>query len=127
MATSTTFSAPSLRSLLPPDTNILRPIIYFRVKTTDIGNQYDLYSRTCADGSSILEGVEFTVSYAPVAGILSLHIITAIAFAEGLVIFVLDISNNFHNTILPNPAETFYLSLPYIYMDLYKIKRPKIH
>ena len=42
MATYTTFSAPFLSSLLPPDTNILRPRIYFRVKTTDIDNQYDI-------------------------------------------------------------------------------------
>ena len=38
------------------------PRISFRVKTTDIDNQYDLYSITCADGSSMLEGIDFTVS-----------------------------------------------------------------
>ena len=43
MTTSTTFSALFLRSLLPPETKILIPRIYFRVKTTDIDNQYDLY------------------------------------------------------------------------------------
>ena len=42
MSTSTTFSAPFLRSSLPPNTTILRPRIYFRLKTTDIDNQYDL-------------------------------------------------------------------------------------
>ena len=89
MATSTTFSAPFLRSALPPNTNILRPRIYFRVKTTDIDNQYDLYSRTCAFVLSILEGVDFTGSYKPAASILSLCIIVAIASAEGFIIFVL--------------------------------------
>ena len=49
METSTTFSAPFLRSLLTTDTKILRPRISFRVKKTDIDNQYDIYSRTCAD------------------------------------------------------------------------------
>ena len=48
---------------------IPHPRIYFRVNTTDIENQYDLYSRTCADGSSMLEGVGFAVSYTPVSGI----------------------------------------------------------
>ena len=52
----------------------------------------------------MLEGVNFIVSYAPVAGIRSLHIIIAIAYAEGLILFVLDISNAFQNTILPNPT-----------------------
>ena len=36
--------------------------------------------------------------------------------------FFLDISNAFQNTILPNPAEGVYLSLPYLYLDWYKIK-----
>ena len=63
MAIDTTFSAPFLRSLLPPNTKILRPRISFRVKTTDFGNQYDLYSITCVDESSIFEGVDFTELY----------------------------------------------------------------
>ena len=120
MEKSTTFSAPFLRSLLPPDTEILRPIICFRVKTTEIDNQYDIYSRTCAYGSYILEGDEFTVSYAPVSGICPLRIIIAIAYAEGLVIFVLDIYNAFYNTMLADPAEKVYLRLPYLYMDWLK-------
>ena len=65
----------------------------------------------------MIEGVDFTVSYAPLAGILSLCIIIAIASAEGLNIFFLDISNVFHNTILPNLAEILYPSLPYLYLD----------
>ena len=104
METPTTFSAPFLRSLIPPVTKILRPRIPFRVKTTYIDNQYELYSITCTDVSSMLEGVDFTVSYAPVSGIRSLHIIIEIAYVEGLVLFVLDISNAFQNIILPNRA-----------------------
>ena len=65
----------------------------------------------------MLEVVDFTVSYEPVAGIRSLCITTEIASAEGLILFVLDIPNAFQNTILPNPAETVYLRLTYIYLD----------
>ena len=104
MEKSTTFSAPFLRSSLPPYTKRLIPRISFRVKTTDIYNQYDIYSITCADGSYIIEGVGFTFSYALVADICSLHIIVEILSAEGLIIFVLDISNAFHNSVLPNPT-----------------------
>ena len=116
MATSTTFSAPFVRSLLPPNAKILRPIISFRLETTDIDNQYHLYSRTCADGSSVLEGVDYAVSYALLDVVYSLCIIISIASAEGLIIFFLDISNSIKNTILPNPEEIVYLSLPYIYL-----------
>ena len=124
MAKSATFSAPFLRYLLPPNTKILKTRISIRVKTTDIDNQYDIYSRTCADRSSMIEGVEFTVSYAPVAGICSICIIIEIVSAEGLIIFFLDISNAFQNTILPYPTERVYLSLPHLYLECYKIRLP---
>ena len=47
VSTSITLSEPFLRSLLPPNTKILGPIISFRVKTTENENPYDLYSKTC--------------------------------------------------------------------------------
>ena len=64
----------------------------------------------------MLEWVDLSVSYAHVAGIWSLCIILKTASAEGLIIFVLDVSNAFQNNILPNPAERFYIGLPYIYL-----------
>ena len=85
MATSTTLSAPFLCYLIPTDTKILRTRISFMIKTTDIDNQYDLYSRTCSDGSSMLERVDLTVLYAPVAGICSICIITSISSVEVLI------------------------------------------
>ena len=125
MERSTTFSAPFLLSPLPPDKKKLIPIIYFGLKSTYIDNKYDLYSRTFSDGSYMLEGVEFTVSYAPVAGIRSLSIILSISSSECLILFELNISNAFQKTILPNPVERVYLILPYIYLYWYKIKRQK--
>ena len=59
----------------------------------------------------MLEGVDFTVSYAKVDVIRPLSTIIAILYEEVLIIFVLYISNAFHNKILPNPEEMFYLSL----------------
>ena len=49
MGKSTTLNAPFERSLLPPVTKIIRPIILFKVKKIDIDNQYDLYSITYVD------------------------------------------------------------------------------
>ena len=75
----------------------------------------------------MLEGVDLTVSYLPVSVIHSLRIMIAIASIEGLIIFVLDISDAFQSTIFPNPAERVYLILPCIYLDWYKIKWKNIH
>ena len=74
---------------------VLRPRISFRVNTTVIDNQYGIYYRTCVYGSSILEWVDLTVSYVPVAGIRSLRIIIYISSSEGLIILVLYLSNAF--------------------------------
>ena len=104
----------------------LLPRISFRVKTTDTDNQYDLYSRTCADVSSMIEIFDLTVLYAPVAGIRSLCIINTIVSAEGLIMFVLDIYNDFQNTIPLNPAEIVYISLPHIYLERLKKSKTSI-
>ena len=56
MEKSTTFSAPFLCYLLQQDTKMIRPKKYFRVKTTDIDNKYEIYSRKISDESSIIEG-----------------------------------------------------------------------
>ena len=73
----------------------------------------------------MLDVADFTVLYAPVAGICSLHIIIEIALEEGLIIFVLEIFNDFNNNVLPNPVEIFYLILPHLYTKRFKIKPPK--
>ena len=67
MSISNIFSAPFLRSLLPLKTKIICLRISFKVKKTDIDNKYDLYSIICAYGSSIIEGLNLTVSYTPVS------------------------------------------------------------
>ena len=90
---------------------------FLRLKTTYIDNQYGVYSRACTDGSYMLEGDDFTVSYATVSGICSLRIFISIESVEGLITFVLDISNVFQNTILHYPEEIIYPSLLYLYLD----------
>ena len=122
MEKSTTLSSPFLRLLLPPEAKILCPRISFRDKTAYIENQYELYSRTCSDRSFMILRVDFTISYAPVTGIRPLCIIIAIAYAEGLIIFILITSNAFKNTILPNPEESFYLSITHLKQELLKRK-----
>ena len=125
MAKSTTLSAQFLCYSLPTYTKIICPSISVRVKKTEIYNQYELYSITYAYVSSVIEVVDFNFSYSPVSIIISLFIVIAITFVECLNIFVLDISNAFENTILPNPEERVYISLPHIYLEFFTRKWPK--
>ena len=57
----------------------------------------------------MIEGVDFTVSYAPMDVTLSLRISIALSSVEGVIIFVLDMYNAFQNTIVPKPTERVYL------------------
>ena len=91
-------------------------MISFRFKTTHFDNQYDLYSRKFADGTSMIKGFDITVSYETVSGIVSLFIINEIQSTEGLIIFILDIFNAFQNTIWICTEEMDFLSLLHLYL-----------
>jgi hypothetical protein len=116
MQTTGTFSQPMLRSQVPSGKAILRSRIAFHVKDGDSTNVYDLYARTCADGSSMCEGIDFTSSYSPVGSIDSIRLIVALAASQGLQLFVLDISNAFQNSIIFDPLERVYITLPSFYL-----------
>ena len=68
----------------------------------------------------MIVGVDFTLSYTTVTGILSLRIIFTIASTEGLIIFVSSIYDDFQNTIIPNPEERVYLIFPHLYLEWIK-------
>jgi hypothetical protein len=65
MLNTGTFSAPMLCTQFPSGKSILRPRVACKVKDTPTPNQYDLYARTCADGSTQQEYIDFTDSYSP--------------------------------------------------------------
>jgi len=127
MLATGTFSAPMLRTSVPAGKSILRPRIACRVKDTSTANQYDLYARTCADGSTQKESVDFTDSYSPVASIDSIRLLLNLAASLGLLISVLDISNAFQNSIIFDPSERVYLSLPPLYLDWFLQQWPDFH
>ena len=121
MATYTTFSEPFLRSLPTLEIKILRLRILFRVKKltlTTIRSMLTNMHRWIIHDWSIW----FTVYYGPTAVTPSLCITAAIAYSEGIIIFVLEISNAFQHTILPYPEKVDLIS---IYLDCYKMKWPK--
>jgi len=120
MLASGTFSAPLLRTSVPPNKTILRPRIACKVKDTPTPNQYDLYARTCADGSTQKEHIDFIDTYSPVGSIDSIRILLNLAASAGLLISIMDISNAFQNSIIFDAAERVYISLPPLYLDWFR-------
>jgi hypothetical protein len=105
MQTTGTFSQPMFRSQVPSGKTILQSHIAFCVKDKETTNAYDLYACTCADGSSMREGVDFTNSYSPVGSIDSIRLTVALAAFQGLQLIVLDGSNAFQNSFIFDPME----------------------
>jgi hypothetical protein len=124
MMASGTFSAPILRSLVPSNKTILRPCIACRVKDTSIPHQYDLYARTCVDGSTQREHIDFQDSYSPVASIDGIRMLLNLAASEQLLLSIMDISNAFQNSIIFDASEHVYLSLPPLYLDWFRHQWP---
>ena len=59
-------SLPFEITLLPKDNTILHPRIACKVKITDSEDYYEITYRMCADGSRMIIGLDYDVSYAPV-------------------------------------------------------------
>jgi hypothetical protein len=117
MLNTGTFSAPLLRSDVPPNISILHLRIACRVKDTSTAHHYELYARTCANGSMQKEFVNFTDSYFPVASIESICVLLNIVASSNLLVSILDISNTFLNGIIFDMAESIFISLPPLYLD----------
>ena len=117
-----TFTAPFPIEDAPKDVNILRSVVSHRVK--DLGNDtYDLYSRHCANRSTMVKGLDYKESYAAIAVIDSCRIVIAIASRYGLIIFITDIKNAFQTTLL-HPSERIYLHLPPYYLQWFNETYP---
>jgi hypothetical protein len=124
MARTGTWSAPILHSDLPVNQQVLRPRVSFRVKNTDVTNSYELQGRTCADGSKQQQYIDFNESYTPVGSIDSIRAILCYAAATNLTINVMDISNAFQSSIIFDPTERVYLSLPPKFLEWFLHKWP---
>ena len=61
-----TLSLPFPESDLPPGLTVLRPRLSCEVRITDTDHYYELKIRLCADGSRMVVGIDYDLSYAPV-------------------------------------------------------------
>jgi hypothetical protein len=100
-----TWSAPHLRSSVPPGKSVLNPCISFHVKDTATPHVYKLQGHTCADGNKQRQFVDFIDSYSPVGTIDSIRPLLAIAASKYLTISVLNITNAFQSSVPFDPDE----------------------
>ena len=124
MRDSVSLSKPFLKETLPPSSLILNSRLAFAVKLTGLQDYYELKSRLCANGSTMVEGVDFDLSFCHVADTYSTLLIFNIAAMLGLRLYFYDISNAFQSTVKPS-AERHHINLPPLYLDWYNARWPK--
>eukprot|EP00978_Attheya_sp_CCMP212_P001989 scaffold4105_cov47-Attheya_sp.AAC.2 len=110
------FTKPIPVKNLPSDTKILRSIINPNVKPTDVSGMWQFITRHCANGSSMIQGINFQESYSVVALASSVRITIAIS---------IDVNNAFQNTMIPE-GQRQHLSLPPYYISWFCRKYPTV-
>ena len=116
MNDSVSLSKPFLKGNLPSSSLILNSRLAFAVKLTGLQDYYKLKSRLCANGSTMVEGVDFDLSFCHVADTYSILLIFNIAAMLSLRLYFYDISNAFQSTV-KQAAERHYINLPPLYLD----------
>jgi hypothetical protein len=95
-----TWSPPVLRADLPA-TSIILPNRYVHfVKRTEVSNIFELQVCTCANGSSMVEGMYCYQSFAHVASIDSIRTSIALGAAQKKTAHTLDVSHEFQTSIV---------------------------
>ena len=115
-----TLSRPFQRKLLPQDTKFINPRLTFEVRITDLPTFFELKVRLCADGSRMVMGLDYDLSFAPVIDSPSLHFMIAIATSEGMTFYFIDISNAFQTNVIADPKRRHYIKLPALYLKWFK-------
>ena len=88
-------SLPFPQTQLDKDTAILRPRLTCEVRITDSDNYYELKVRLCADGSRMVVGIDYDLSFAPVIDGDTLLLMIAVATSKRMKFYFLDILNAF--------------------------------
>ena len=85
---------------------------------------YELYTRTAANGSSQIEGIDFEASYSPTSFWENIRFLLAIAAAQRMKIFTIDVSNAFQTNIEEQQKDCIWLSIPPFYLEWFSARYP---
>ena len=86
MHNSGTLSCSFLRIKIPDGKKVLPTKLSFEVKLTDVLDFYEIKVRMYANGSKMMQGQHFTVSYAPTIDADSFRLSIAIAVTDKMIV-----------------------------------------
>ena len=124
MHNSGTLSCPFLRIKIPDGKNVLPTRLSFEVKLTDVLDFYEIKVRMCTNGSKMIQGQDFTVSYAPTVVADSFRLSIALAASDNMIIVFIDASNAFQTNVISDPNKRIYITLPTMYLEWFRARFP---
>ena len=78
----------------------------------------------CANRSKMIQGQDYTVSYAPTADVDSFRLTSTIAVSDDIVVVFIDTSNVFKTNVISDPNKRIYITLSTIYFDWFEAMLP---
>ena len=73
----------------------------------------------------MVEGLDYDLSFAPVIDGPHLYFMIAIATAEDMIFYFVDISNAFQTNVMEDPDKRHFISLPPLYLQWFRQRWPK--
>ena len=78
----------------------------------------------CANGSGMVQGIDYVVSYAPTVDADSFRLMIAIAASDRMILIFIDASNAFQTNVISDPRRRVYVSLPTMYLEWFRARFP---
>ena len=96
----------------------------FRVSLTDVPDYYEMKLRMCANGSKMIQGVDFTVSYVLTVDTDLFRLTVNIAESDQMIIVFIDTSNTFQTNVISDSKKRIYVTLPTMYLEWFRARFP---
>ena len=107
MHNSGTLSCPFMRQEVSKDLKVLATRLSFEVKLTDVDDYYEIKVRMCANGSKMVQGVDFSESYAPTVDADSYRFMMNISAMDRMIITFIDASNAFQTNVIQTHTKEY--------------------
>ena len=85
---------------------------------------YEIKVRMCANESKMVQGLDFSVSYAPTVDAYLFRLSLNIAVSDGMIMVFINTSNAFQTNVISDPKKRVYTTLPTIYLEWFRARFP---
>ena len=92
-----------------------------KVQITDTDNYCKLNYRLCADGSRMVVGIDYDISYAPIIDRYILLLMITVATSKKMTFYFPNILNIFQSNTIHDSNKSHYICLQSLYMSCFRL------